>query len=110
MLHLLFPELWSGVGQPEDSGGEDEVSAPQSEQRCVAAQEEPRLSQQKLPSTLQRVPDRRGRADRSCQESVSLAGQVDTNILITYYSHTSILYTYVNTISVSYLHHIQKHV
>lgn len=84
MFKMLFPELRSGVGQPEDSGGQDEGSAPRFEQRCVAAQEEPLLSQQELPSTLQRIPDGRGRADRSRQESVGLAGQVDASTLCTH--------------------------
>lgn len=75
----LSTELRRGVGQPEGSGGEDESGAPQPERRRVAAQEEPRLPQQDLPSALQRIPDGRGRADRSRQESAGLAGQVDVN-------------------------------
>lgn len=71
-------ELRRGVGQPEDRGGEDESSAPRPEQRRFAAQEKPRLSQQDLPSALQWIPDGCGGADRSCQESAGLAGQVDT--------------------------------
>lgn len=57
---VFWTELRCGVGQPEDSGGEDESGAPQPEQRRVAAQEEPRLPQQDLPSALQRIPHRRG--------------------------------------------------
>lgn len=49
----IWTELRCGKGQPEDSGGEDESSAPQPEQRSVAAQEEPRLPQQNLSSALQ---------------------------------------------------------
>jgi len=73
---IFWAELRRGVGQPEDSGGEDEDGAPQPEQRRVAAQEESHLPQQKLPPALQRIPDRRRGADRSRQESAGLAGQV----------------------------------
>lgn len=84
MKHVFFnlfsTELRCGERPPEDVGGEDESGAPQPEQRRVSAQEEPRLPQQNLPSALQRVPDRRGGADRSRQESAGLAGQVHTSL------------------------------
>lgn len=69
-------ELRRGVGLPEDAGGENEGGSSQPERRRDAAQEEPGLPEQELPSALQPVLERRGGADRRRQEPAGLAGPV----------------------------------
>lgn len=73
----LKTELWCGVGQPEDSGGDDEDSTSEPDQRRVTAQEESCLPTQKLPSALQSVPHCCDAVDWSCQEAAGVAGQVN---------------------------------
>lgn len=70
-------ELWCGGRQLEGGGGEDEDCSPPSKHRRVPAQEQPRLPPLPAPpAALKPVPDCRGGADRSRQESAGMARQV----------------------------------